>query len=302
MTFELLYFRLGRALAAISLAATLLQLPTAAQAQVEIAHRDLVYAVVDGKELRLDLYLPGGIENPPLLVWVHGGAWRSGSKESVPMGFVRNGIATASIDFRQSPEARFPANVHDIKAAIRYLRAVADQYGYRIDAIAIAGNSSGGHLAALVGVTNGHVELEGAIGDHLDRSSAVHAIISYYGASNLTSILAQSTPFGLGIRVPALDLLLGAQPDEVPDLAQLASPVLHVDPTDPPLLLFHGDQDPQMPINQAHELVGVYGQLGLNVSLHVLHGVAHGGSAFFDAEHLQIALDFLTRAVGTAAP
>jgi dipeptidyl aminopeptidase/acylaminoacyl peptidase len=124
---------------------------------------------------------------------------------------------------------------------------------------------------------------------------------SYYGASNLTSILAQPTPFGLGIRVPALDLLLGAQPDEVPELAQLASPVLHVDPTDPPLLLFHGDQDPQMPINQAHELVGVYGQFGLGVSLHVLHGVAHCGPAFFGAEHLQIALDFLTRAVRTAA-
>jgi acetyl esterase/lipase len=302
MTFELLSSRVGRALAVISLAVTLLHLPAPAWAQQEISHRDLVYAVVDGRELRLDLHLPAGIENPPLLVWVHGGAWRTGSKESVPMGFVRNGIATASVDFRQTPEAPFPANVHDIRAAIRYLRAVADQYGFRADAIAIAGNSSGGHLAALVGVTNGHPDLEGTVGDHPDRSSDVHAIISYYGASNLTSILAQSTPFGLGIRVPALDLLLGAQPDEAPELAQLASPVLHVDPTDPPLLLFHGDQDPQMPINQAHELVGAFGRLGLDVSLHVLHGVAHGGPEFFDAENLRIALDFLARVIGTAAP
>ena len=213
------------------------------------------------------------------------------------MQFVEHGYATASLDFRQSTEARFPAQVHDIKAAIRFLRAKARQYGYRTDRIAISGASSGAHLAALVGVTSGHKELEGALGDHLTESSSVQAILDYHGASNLTTILKQSTPFGLGVRKPALDLLLGAQPEDATALAELASPVTHVDRDDPPLLLLHGDQDPQMPINQAHELQGAYEKAGLDVAFHVVHGAAHGGDEFFAPEHLKRALAFLDRTI-----
>ena len=269
-----------------------------AQADRGQQHRDVVYATVDGKELALDIYMPAGAESPPLLVWVHGGAWRRGNKEQVRLEFVENGIATASLDFRQSTDAQFPAAVHDIKAAIRFLRANASAYGYRTDRIAISGTSSGGHLAALVGVSNGHPALEGAVGDHPNQSSDVQAIISYYGASNLTTILAQSTPFGLGVREPALTLLLGALPEGAKDLAELASPVFHVDRNDPPLLVLHGDQDPQMPINQAHELVGAYKQQGLDVTLDVVHGAAHGGRAFHRDEHLTGALEFLSRTIG----
>jgi hypothetical protein len=130
-------------------------------AQKERTVKDVVYATVGGKNLSLDLYMPAGVAEPALVVWVHGGAWRSGSKARPPMAFVENGFAMASLDFRQSGEARFPTNVHDIKAAIRFLRGKASEYGYRVDRIAIAGSSSGAHLAALVGVTNGHKELEG---------------------------------------------------------------------------------------------------------------------------------------------
>ena len=214
------------------------------------------------------------------------------------MVFVEHGIATASLDFRLSTEARFPAAVHDIKAAIRFLRANASEYGYRTDRIAISGSSSGGHLAALVGVTNGDTALEGTVGDHPDQSSDVQAIVSYFGASNLTTILAQSTPHGLNVREPALTLLLGALPESAKELAELASPVFHVDRSDPPLLLVHGDQDPQMPINQAHELEGAYKQLGLDVSFDVVHGAAHGGTDFFSGDHLTRALEFLHRTIG----
>ena len=255
--------------------------------------KDVVYATVDGTPLGLDLYLPAGKARPVLLVWVHGGAWNTGRKSGVPGPLVRSGLAVASVDFRQASEARFPAQVHDIKAAIRFLRANAATYGYRADRIVIAGASSGGHLAAVVGVTNGHRQLEGTEGTSLDVSSDVQAVVSYYGASNLRTILPQSTPFGLNMRRPALDRLLGGQPDEVPDLAELASPVAHVDASDPPLLLFHGDQDPQMPINQAHELQGAYEKAGRPVTLHVLHGVAHGGEAFFAPGYLKALLEFL---------
>jgi acetyl esterase/lipase len=272
--------------------------PLPAHAQAARSYKDVVYATVDGKDLGLDLYMPAGVAKPALLVWVHGGAWRSGTKAKPPMAFVQNGIATASLDFRQSTDARFPAAVHDIKAAIRFLRARASEYGYRTDRIAIAGSSSGGHLAALVGVSNGQKELEGTVGNYVNQSSDVAAIVDYYGASNLTTILAQSTLFGLNMRRPALELLLGALPDAATRLAELASPVVHVDRTDPPLLIFHGDQDPQMPINQSHELQGAYEKLGLDVYFDVVHGAAHGGDLFFSPDRVARAVAFLRRTIG----
>lgn len=283
---------------ALTLAASACVVETTSLQPREI--RDITYATVDGKALQLDLYLPAGVNAPPLLVWIHGGAWRQGSRTSVRREFVDNGFATAAVSYRLSTEARFPAMVHDIKAAVRFLRARAADYGYRADRIAIAGDSAGAHLAALVGVSNGVTALEGTVGDHLDQSSNTQTIVDYYGASNLTTILAQSTPFGLDVRVPALDLLLGAQPDKVPDLARLASVVTHVDASDPPLLIFHGDRDPQMPINQSHELHGAYTALGLDVDFVVLHGAAHGGNEFYSGAHLDRALAFLRRTTGTA--
>ncbi len=272
--------------------------PGLAYTQVAREYKDVVYASVDGKDLALDLYIPAAVRTPALLIWVHGGAWSKGSKAQVPKIFVEGGIATASLDFRQSTEARFPAAVHDIKAAIRFLRAKGSNYGYRTERIAIAGASSGGHLAALVGVTNGHQELEGIVGGFLNESSDIHAIVSYYGASNLVTILAQSTPFGLAVRQPALERLLGGLPEETGHLAVLASPVFHVDRADPPLLLLHGDQDPQMPINQAHELEGAYRRMGLDVYVDVVHGAAHGGDLFFSSERVERALGFLRRTIG----
>ena len=269
-----------------------------AHAQSAREFKDVVYAEADSKPLALDIYVPANAKAPRLIVWVHGGAWYLYDKKQFPRPLVDAGFALASLDFRQSTEARFPAQVHDIKAAIRFLRAKAGDFGYRADRIAVAGASSGGHLAAMVGTTNGHKDLEGTLGNYLSTSSDVQAILDYFGASNLTTITAQSTPYGLGVRQPALDKLLGAQPDKVPDLAKLASPVMQVDKSDPPLLLLHGDQDPQMPINQAHELHGAYKKLGLDAQFHVVHGAGHAGAVFYQGEHLDVAVAFLKRVLG----
>ncbi len=255
---------------------------------------DVEYASVDDHRLLLDLYLPERVEGAPLLVWVHGGAWRAGSKSRMPLeALVKDGWAIASVDYRLTPVARFPAQVHDIKAAVRFLRAKAADYGFDTERIAVAGNSAGGHLAALVGTTNGHKDLEGSVGRHLEESSNVQATVSFYGASNLTSILNQSTPHGLGVRIPALQLLLGGQPEDKTEIARLASPIFHVDPSDPPLLLIHGDQDPQMPISQSHELDGRYKELGLSVQFEVVHGAVHGGPEFYDEIRLPMIKKFL---------
>lgn len=259
----------------------------------------ITYATVDGNALALDLYMPANAENPPLMVYIHGGAWRFGSRDSVsPIDLVDDGFAIASVSFRLTPVAPLPAQVHDIKGAIRFLRANAADYGFDADRIGVTGVSSGAHLAALVGLTNDSPPHEGEVGGNLSVSSDVQAVVSYFGASNLTSILAQSTPLGLNVREPALELLLGGSVDDKVDLARFGSPVFQVDADDPPLLLLHGDQDPQMPINQSLELFGVAKDNALDVAFIPVHGAAHGGDAFFDADRTALVAEFLGRAFG----
>src|SRR5262249_36020917 len=138
----------------------------------------------------------------------------------------------------------------------------------------------------------------GNLGEYLRESSAVQAIVSWYGASNLTTILSQSTPFGLNVREPALKQLLGGTPDEAPALARLASPVTHVDAGDPPALLMHGNQDRQMPVNQTLELEAAYRRAKLSVDTLILDGAGHGDRAFLAGEPAGRALAFLRQTIG----
>lgn len=260
--------------------------PAAAAAPRAPVETGLVFATVNDQPLALDLYRPAGTP-VGVIVWVHGGAWRAGTRASVDLqGMTARGWAVASVDYRLSTVARFPAQVHDLKAAIRYLRAHAGDLGLPSTPFVIAGSSAGAHLAALVGVSNESAVLEGAIGADLETSSSVQAAVSLYGASDLLTILAQSTPHGLEVRRPALDLLLGGQPEDVPEMAKLASPVYHVDDRDPPLYLSHGDQDPQMPVNQSLELLGAYEAHQRPVHLEIKPGSAHGGPAFTAPDEL----------------
>lgn len=259
---------------------------------------DIVYSQRDQKPQLLDLYLPPRRTGPvPLVVWVHGGAWRAGSRARVPITqLLEHGLAIASVDYRLSGVAPFPAQVHDINDAIGYLQSHANELGLDPARFAIAGSSAGGHLAALVGVSQGVAALSAPTSQNVEATSEspkLKAIVSFFGASNLQTILQQSTPHGLSVRIPALQLLLRSQPDENPKLAQLASPVSHVDSNDPDLLLLHGDQDPQMPINQSHELEGAYRKAGCPVQFNVVHGGAHGGEKFFTEAQMNRVAQFI---------
>ncbi len=251
-------------------------------------HRGLTFARVGDQDLKLDLYRPDAGKPVGLIVWVHGGAWRGGSRDQVDvLGLVPLGWAVASVDYRLSTVARFPAQIYDIKAAIRYLRANAGNTDIPTDRFVVAGSSAGGHLAALVGVSNGVAALEGDEGDHPGVSSDVQAILDLYGASDLTTILSQSSRHGLDVRVPALDLLLGAQPEAVPELARLASPVFQLDAHDPPLFLLHGEKDDQMPLAQSRELAAAYEKLGRPLHFEIIPGAGHGGPEFTTEERLR---------------
>jgi acetyl esterase/lipase len=259
---------------------------------------DIPYAHTGERELLLDLYLPEGVSAPKLIVWLHGGIWRVGSKDNPQvLGIVDEGFALASIDFRNSPQARFPAQIHDIKAAIRFLRARAAEYGYDASSIAVWGYSSGAHLASLTGTTNGNALLEGTLGDFTATSSAVQAIVAYSGPSNLGTILHQSTAHGVSVRAPGMQELLGKPVEDpaIADMVVLASPVLQVSAAAPPLLLMHGVQDNQVPINQALELQKAYEELGLLVEAEWIVAAGHTSGEYFASPYIEKVAGFLRR-------
>jgi acetyl esterase/lipase len=255
--------------------------------------KGIVYTSTDQRDLLLDLYMLEKANNPYLVIWVHGGAWHCGSKGNPPSVFLKLGYALASVDYRLSVEKPFPAIVHDIKAAIRFLRANADKYGYQDRKIIITGSSAGGHLAALVGTTNNHKDLEGTLGSQLNISSSVQLILDFYGPRNFKTILSQSTPHGIKVR--ALALLLSKPVEKVPELAELASPVFHIDASDPPIFIAHGDQDIQVPVNQSLELKAKYKKLGLNVELEIFSGAGHSSKQVFTPKLIEQVDKFIKR-------
>ena len=274
------------------------QVAHAAEQTREADYTDIEYATTPDGPLALDLYMPADVASPPLIVWVHGGAWRFGSKASpAALPIVERGYALASISFRQSTTAPFPAQLHDIKAAVRFLRANAGQYGYQADNVAIWGHSSGGHLAALTGTTNDAPELNGNLGEYLQESSEVQAIIDMAGPSDFTTILTQSTELGVNVRKPALELLLDGdlETPEVQQRAREASPFFQASAGDAPLLVMHGLQDPQVPVNQALQLQAVYQQVGLPVEHHWLLEAAHASPDYYSGAAMEKIVAFLQR-------
>ena len=174
-----------------------LTLPAAAARQdIEdhaTVHKGLTYAEVDGKTLKLDLYIPKGVENPPLIVYIHGGGWRKGSRAAFQLPWLvthpDGRFAVASIDYRLTDTAIFPAQIHDVKGALRWLRAHAAEYGYDAAKVGVAGTSAGGHLALLLGVTAEIPEMEGTVGGNTDKSSRVDAIANYFGPSDFQPLV-----------------------------------------------------------------------------------------------------------------
>ncbi|HSR87581.1 MAG TPA: alpha/beta hydrolase [Pontiella sp.] len=259
------------------------------------AIRDIEYAALGEHSLKLDLFLPDNAAKPPLLVYIHGGGWRSGSKDYCPMKFVLDyGYALASIEYRLSQEAIFPAQIHDCKAALRFLKANASAYGYDAGKVAVAGQSAGGQLAALIGSSHGVDATEGAIGNHLDQSTRVDAVIDYYGASDF--ILRTKTQPGRANDAGSVcyELFGGPTKDRL-TLAKLASTVTHLDPDDPPYLIFHGTSDRVVLPDQSYRLHLACLDNDVDSHLVIIEGAGHGGDRFFDPEYRDMVIEFLNR-------
>ena len=266
--------------------------------------KDLEFANVDGHSLKLDLYLPAD-KHPPLVVWIHGGGWRAGIKERCFVTWLtEHGYAVASISYRLTDKAIFPSQIHDCKAAVRWLRANADKYGYRSDRVAVAGSSAGGHLATLLGTSGGVEELEGTVGGHLDQSSRVDVIVDFYGPTDFV-LRSKTHPARANLEESGTYGLLGGGADKQTERAKQASPTSYVSVDDPPLLIFHGDQDKKVLLDQSYRIQELYENSNLAVTLHVLEGLGHGGSAFFEGEQRRRMVAFLDqhlKALPRAAP
>jgi acetyl esterase/lipase len=209
------------------------------------------------------------------------------------------GIAVASIDYRLSGEAVWPAQLHDAKAAVRWLRARADELGIDPDRIAAWGESAGGHLAELLGLTIDDAELEGDVGI-TGPSSAVSAVVAWYAPSDVAAV---ATDLGADPADPSTreSQLLGAPPRTVPELAAQASPVTHVSSDAPPFLLLHGLDDRFVPCVQSDRLYALLEAAGVDVELELYEGADHMwlGSPDAAAKALDHTIDGLRRRLGT---
>ena len=262
-----------------------------------LVHRNLVYRHVKDKALYLDLYLPDGNERKPLVVWVHGGAWRAGSKNfprAVPL-LTNAGFAVASISYRLSQEVIFPAQIEDCKAAIRWLKAHAAEYDFHPNKIGAWGSSAGGHLVALLGSMG---DVEGFDnGENLNFSSQIQAVCDWYGPTDFLQMDAQAIPGSHMVHnaadSPESQLVGGNIQDHLQAVEQ-ANPITYVSEGDPPFLIMHGEEDPLVPIHQSELLKNALDESGVECEFIRIPMAGHGGPKFRSLESMQKVLDFFT--------
>ena len=243
----------------------------------------------------LDLYLPDKpVGKLPLIIWIHGGGWVAGDKYPCPSGaLLKEGFAVASVNYRLSHEAIFPAQIEDCKTALAYLRKNAATYNLDPNRIGVWGASAGGLLASLIGTTGDAKEPEWAHFD--DVSTRVGAVCDWCGPSDLLTIKQQS---GLGIVMDhsnptgPVSRFLGGTVLQRKQLAREASPVFYVRPNCPPFLIMHGDQDDLVPAEQSQELDDALRKAGVSASLVI---VEKGGHDFYSAKAMKQVVEFFKK-------
>lgn len=252
------------------------------------AEYDVSYVPNGDASQVLDVYFPEkrGDEPLPLLVWVHGGGWTSGSKSQPPYLYqLERGYLVASIEYRFSQKAIFPAQIQDCQAAIRWLRANAEKYNIDPNRIGVGGASAGGHLSALLG-TSGGTNAFPPIGGNEDQSDRVQAVCDVFGPTDFWTVVKQSEE---DVNVKNIfqwnegdpySKLIGAKLGQDKEKCDAVSPVHYVSKDSPPFLILHGDHDTLVPYAQSVELADLLTKAGVSVTLQRLPGAGHGGPPF----------------------
>lgn len=236
--------------------------------------RDIVYGAAGDRPLKLDLYSPTEAQEPlPGILFIHGGGWKHGKKEdyyTYGITFARMGYVFASVGYRLSGEAPYPAAVHDVKAAVRWMRSQAASIGVDPDRIGVGGGSAGAHLAMMIGYTSDIEKFDGNNG-HPGVSSRVQAVANIYGPTDLTTAFAREQSVSGSLLRP----FFGGTYDEQPEKYAEASPIRYVTPDDPPTLILHGTVDEVVPVNQADLLAGALERAGVPYIYDRLPGWPH---------------------------
>lgn len=248
--------------------------------------RDVSYAETTNPRQMLDLLLPENASTSqplPIIVFIHGGGWRNGDKRMAwrrLTRFVQTGnYAAASINYRLIDEATWPAQIHDCKAAIRWIRGNAARYNVDPSRIAVMGTSAGGHLVAVLGTTAGNPEIDGSLGTHRNQSAAVTCVIDECGPSDLR----YAADMGARFANRPEPQLLGTGPDQKRN-AVTASPVVYASKGDPPFLIIHGTSDAVVPIWQSEVLHDALTTAGVQSLLIAVNGGGHGAQPVSDVE------------------
>ncbi|MFN4261622.1 MAG: alpha/beta hydrolase fold domain-containing protein [Gemmataceae bacterium] len=272
-----------------------LSLLPAQQAKTPVAgrtFRDLRYVSNGHDRHRLDLYLPAkGTAPYPVVVFVHGGAWFLGSKDSVKgeaLFLLEHGYAIAAINYRLSQHALFPAQIVDCKAAVRWLRANAKEYQLDANRFAAMGSSAGGHLAAMLGTTGGVKDFDK--GDNLEQSSRVQAVVDWYGPTDFLQMGGWHNDAG-----SPESKLIGGPIQEHKEKAANANPITYVAKDNPPFLIMHGDKDSTVPFNQSELLAEALKKASVEVNLVPMRGAKHGGPQFKSDEAKTMVAEFLAK-------
>lgn len=272
-----------------------------------VAYRELAYVENGHPRQVLDLYVPRQSERPlPLLVWIHGGAWSAGDKNGCPplrQGYTQQGYAVASLNYRLSQHAILPAQIEDVKAAIRWLRAHAKNYNLDATRIGVWGSSAGGHLVALLGVTGDVMEFD--LGAHLEHASAVTWVMDDFGPTDFLQMDSHG-PRGAAARHNGPNSpesrLIGGQitlPENKAKVAR-ANPLTYVSKGDAPyvskgdapFLINHGDEDGTVPHHQSELLFAALKAAGVPVRFNTVESGGHG-PGFGGAEMDRMRRDFL---------
>jgi acetyl esterase/lipase len=263
------------------------------------AYRDLAYVNGGHERQKLDLFVPRNPGQPlPVIIWIHGGGWTGGDKSGCPplrQGFAQRGYAIASLNYRLSQHAVFPAQLEDCKAALRWLRAHAKTYNLNPDRFGVWGSSAGGHLVALLGTTGEVAEFD--VGEHRAFSSRVQCVMDDFGPTEFTAMDAHRIPSATLVHnsptSPESRLIGGgiADPANAAKVAR-ANPVTYVTRDDAPFLIVHGDEDPLVPHHQSELLFHALQAAGVRVRLNTVKGGGHG-AGFGGPELEEMRRDFL---------
>ena len=254
--------------------------------------QDIAYSKVGSRELKLDIARPAEGDGPfPAVLVIHGGAWRQGNKADVrPIlpQFVEHGFVAISPEYRFCPQNAFPAQIHDVKAAVRWLKVNAKKYRIDPDRIGAMGFSAGGHLAMMLGLTSPNDGLEGDVSAGAP-DSRVKAVVNYFGPTDLA---AKDIP---DICKPWVKDFLGGSPQDRPDAAAKASPLTFVSKDDAPVLTFQGTKDSLVPYTQAIKLADAMSSAGVPGRVELILGADHGWAGAEMARTVNETFGFLDR-------